>query len=93
MPCIDTISSISERIDKLYSGMGIVARYIVRFFIVLALSLLTVYILTTLSETIQMINILRPYLPVAIPIIIAVIVIDMAIEIINRYRLKPSQIY
>ncbi|ADM27694.1 transporter, CPA2 family (2.A.37) [Ignisphaera aggregans DSM 17230] len=84
---------LSDKIDKLYSGIGIVARYIVRFFIVLALSLLTVYILTTLSETIQMINILRPYLPIAIPIVIAVIVIDMAIEIMNRYRLKSNQIY
>jgi len=79
---------LSEKIDKLYSGIGVVARYIMRFFIALGLSLLTVYILTTLSETVPMIDILRPYLPVAIPIVIAVIVIDMVVEIVNKYRLK-----
>jgi len=59
-----------------------------RFFIALGLSLLTVYILTTLLEAVPKIDILRPYLPVAIPIVIAVIVIDMVVEIVNKYRLK-----
>ncbi len=77
---------LSNEIDKLYTGAEIV-RYILRFLIVLALVLLTTYILTMLSETIKIVDVVRPYIPIIILLFITIMVIDMVRNIVKSILL------